>query len=61
MTGTGGGYGNPLKRPAEQVAHDVKNGYFSRKEAEAIFHVLVDESDYSFKEMPERNRVVKGE
>lgn len=61
MTGTGGGYGNPLKRTAEQVAHDVKNGYFSKKEAETIFHVFVDESDYSFEEMPERNHVVKGE
>lgn len=29
MTATGGGYGNPLNRPAEKVVEDVKNGYIT--------------------------------
>ncbi|MDQ7094809.1 hydantoinase B/oxoprolinase family protein [Desulfosporosinus sp. PR] len=44
VTGSGGGYGNPLKRPAEKVALDVKNGYITVKEAEEIYGVLVDEA-----------------
>lgn len=55
ITGTGGGYGNPRNRPAAQVASDVKNGYFSKEEAETFFYVQVDETDYSYEELPKRN------
>jgi N-methylhydantoinase B len=34
VTGGGGGYGDPLKRPREKVADDLKNGYISLKQAE---------------------------
>lgn len=44
VTGSGGGYGNPLKRPPEKVALDVKNGYITGKDAEEIYGVLVDET-----------------
>lgn len=41
ITATGGGYGNPLRRPAEKVASDVKNGYVSPEQAEQIYGVVV--------------------
>lgn len=44
VTGSGGGYGNPLRRPPEKVALDVKNGYITSKDAEEIYGVLVDET-----------------
>jgi N-methylhydantoinase B len=33
ITGTGGGYGDPLKRPRERVAEDLKNGYITLEQA----------------------------
>jgi N-methylhydantoinase B len=42
MTATGGGYGNPLDRPAEKVARDVKNGYFTVTQAKEIFGVILN-------------------
>lgn len=43
VTATGGGYGEPFKRPAEKVAKDVKNGYITVAQAEADFGVKVNE------------------
>ncbi|MFF2876421.1 hydantoinase B/oxoprolinase family protein [Gottfriedia sp. NPDC057991] len=43
MTGTGGGYGNPLDRSSEKVAIDVKNGYYTIAQAEEIFGVVINE------------------
>jgi len=54
MTGSGGGYGDPLERPAEQVAHDVKNGYFTAEEARQYFKVEVNEDTFDFRELPGR-------
>ena len=42
VTATGGGYGNPFKRPAEKVAMDVKNKYITVEQAKADYGVLVD-------------------
>jgi N-methylhydantoinase B len=42
VTGTGGGYGNPLRRDPAAVAMDVKNGYITAADAEAVYGVLVD-------------------
>ena len=42
VTATGGGYGNPFKRPAEKVAMDVKNEYITVEQAKADYGVLVD-------------------
>ncbi|ASN05259.1 hydantoinase B/oxoprolinase family protein [Virgibacillus necropolis] len=42
MTATGGGYGNPLKRPSGQVAKDVKNGYVTVEQAKRVFGVIVN-------------------
>lgn len=46
VTATGGGYGEPFKRPAEKVAKDVKNGYINVAQAEADFGVKVNEKTY---------------
>lgn len=51
MTATGGGYGNPLNRPAEQVAKDVKNGYISIEKAKNVFGVVVNEDNFSVEEL----------
>ncbi|MBV9247441.1 MAG: hydantoinase B/oxoprolinase family protein [Methylobacteriaceae bacterium] len=40
----GGGFGDPLDRPAEQVAYDVANGLVSRGVAARNYGVIVDES-----------------
>jgi N-methylhydantoinase B len=42
ITGTGGGYGNPLDRPPEKVARDVKNGYITAEQAEGDYGVIVN-------------------
>ncbi|UQW97871.1 hydantoinase B/oxoprolinase family protein [Rummeliibacillus sp. G93] len=55
MTGTGGGYGSPKKRPAEQVAKDVKNGYFTIEEAKEHFQVEVNPITFDYKELPRRS------
>lgn len=44
VTSVGGGYGDPLKRPAEQVAMDVKNEYITAQIAKDVYGVLVDEN-----------------
>ena len=47
VTGAGGGYGNPLKRPAEKVAMDVKNEYVTLEGAEQIYGVVVDPETFA--------------
>lgn len=37
----GGGYGDPLKRPAEQVAEDVRNGFVSPERARDGYGVIL--------------------
>lgn len=54
VTGTGGGHGNPLHRDAEQVALDVKNGYFTVQEAEEHFGVQVNLENFEWTELPIR-------
>jgi N-methylhydantoinase B len=44
VTGTGGGYGDPLARPREKVAEDLKNGYITLDQARR---------DYGFEPGPE--------
>lgn len=56
MTATGGGYGDPFNRPAEKVAADVKNEYFTVEEAEELFGVEVNPDTFEFKELEVRNK-----
>jgi len=41
VTGGGGGFGNPLKRPIGMVKEDVSNGYISIVQAEADYGVMI--------------------
>ena len=43
LSGGGGGFGSPLQRDAEQVAHDVREGYVSREQAEVLYGVVLDD------------------
>jgi len=39
ITGTGGGYGDPKKRPREKVMEDIKNGYITKEQAQKYYHM----------------------
>jgi len=41
----GGGFGDPLTRPPEQVLEDVLNGYVSVESAERDYGVAIDPDD----------------
>jgi N-methylhydantoinase B len=41
LTPGGGGYGEPMARPAELVARDVRRGYYTADEARALFGVAL--------------------
>lgn len=42
VSGGGGGYGDPKKRPVEQVFRDWRDGYITAQEAEEEFGVAID-------------------
>jgi len=42
VTGSGGGWGDPLERDPAAVAQDVRNGFVSLEAAERIYGVVVD-------------------
>ncbi|QLL06156.1 hydantoinase B/oxoprolinase family protein [Mycobacterium vicinigordonae] len=42
----GGGYGDPLLRRPEAVAHDVGNGKVTRRAAEKVYGVLINDDGY---------------
>jgi N-methylhydantoinase B len=46
-SGGGGGYGNPLARPAADVAADVKQGYVSIAAAAEFYGVVVDAQTFA--------------
>lgn len=41
ITATGGGYGDPRKRPRQKILEDVKNGYVSAERAREVFDIEV--------------------
>jgi N-methylhydantoinase B len=41
-TGTGGGYGDPMSRPVEEIERDVRNEYISPEQAEREYGVVID-------------------
>lgn len=43
----GGGFGDPRKRPLEEVLADVRNGYVSRAAAERLYRVKIDPVDWT--------------
>jgi N-methylhydantoinase B len=46
ITGTGGGYGDPMDRPGEKVVQDLKNGYITPEIAEKAYGVVVDPDSF---------------
>jgi Xaa-Pro aminopeptidase len=42
IAGGGGGYGEPRRRPADQVAQEVRNGYVSQHSAREDYGVVID-------------------
>jgi N-methylhydantoinase B len=42
VTGTGGGWGDPLERPAELVVEDVRDGYVTLEQAARDYGVVLD-------------------
>jgi N-methylhydantoinase B len=46
-SGGGGGFGDPLDRPLEDVRHDVKQGYVSIDSARDHYAVVVDPETFA--------------
>lgn len=42
ITGTGGGYGDPIDRPIEMIQSDVKDGYITLEQAEKEYGVVLN-------------------
>ncbi|MBX9975188.1 hydantoinase B/oxoprolinase family protein [Cytobacillus firmus] len=59
VTATGGGYGDPYKRPADKVAQDVKNGYITVAQANESYGVIVNEKTYEVEGLTE-DRLQRG-
>lgn len=60
--GGGGGYGDPLERPAEAVAADVRDGYTSRPRAEVAYGVVLgDDGAVDAAATVERRRRLRAE
>jgi N-methylhydantoinase B len=49
-SGGGGGYGDPLQRPAQLVAEDVRQGYVSVESAREHYGVVVDLASFALDE-----------
>ena len=56
VTATGGGYGDPYKRPAEKVAMDAKNEYITVAQAEADYGVILDPETFAVVGLTEARR-----
>src|SRR6266446_6408481 len=46
-SGGGGGYGNPLERPIQQVRDDVRQGYVTVKSAAELYGVVIDPQTFA--------------
>jgi N-methylhydantoinase B len=51
ITGTGGGFGDPLERPVKEVQSDVKNGYITVEQARDLYGVLIDPITFEVMEL----------
>lgn len=56
ITGTGGGWGDPLERPVEAVQDDVRNGYITVQMAKNDYGVIVDPETFAVLGVDERRR-----
>jgi len=57
----GGGLGNPLKRPAENVFEDVRQGYVSIERARSDYAVVVELVNGEPRLNPSQTRILRGE
>jgi N-methylhydantoinase B len=55
MTGGGGGYGDPMKRPVDEVVRDVGDGYVSIEGAERDYGVVIEPRTLAVDEHATRN------
>ena len=44
ITGTGGGYGDPMERPLELIQADIRDGYITHDQAKELYGVEFDEA-----------------
>jgi N-methylhydantoinase B len=57
ITGTGGGFGDPLERPLRKVQADVRNGFITAAQAQDLYGVELDPSTLEVKGLhPDRER-----
>jgi N-methylhydantoinase B len=56
LTAGGGGYGSPLERAPERVAHDVAEGWISRERARSVYGVEITSDGAVDRERTERLR-----
>jgi N-methylhydantoinase B len=56
VTGTGGGYGDPYKRPTEEIVADVRNGYVTPEMAERDYGIVIDTRTGAVKNVRTRSR-----
>ncbi|MFV9511350.1 hydantoinase B/oxoprolinase family protein [Tepidibacillus sp. LV47] len=56
ITATGGGYGDPLRRPPQKVAWDVKNEFVSIEQAKDVYGVIVDPNTFEVVGLTEERR-----
>ena len=61
LTGGGGGYGDPLARPAAEVLRDVREGYVSAAAAERDYGVVIDPGTLTVDEAATARRVAPWE
>lgn len=58
VTGTGGGYGDPLERPVESVQKDVRDGYITVEMAKEDHGVLLNPESLEVEGLDERRQKV---
>lgn len=56
ITATGGGYGDPYKRPVEQVAMDVKDEYITVEQAKEDYGVIVNPETFEVEGVTEERK-----
>jgi N-methylhydantoinase B len=56
VTGTGGGWGDPTRRPLEKVLEDVRGGYLTSEQAERDYGVAIDPETLEARPTPARSR-----
>jgi N-methylhydantoinase B len=56
LSGGGGGFGDPVERDPELVAHDVREGYVSREKAKSVYQVILTPEGQVNKDLTARAR-----